>query len=170
MPDPTVVFPSTDRSIRSDGDHRAILLRRAYDVPAVELWSAWTEPSRVARWLGEITGERTIGGEVRLAMTPQETVVLRIEACVAPQRLTATWSSPGEPESRIDLTIEERGESTLLTLEHSLIADERIAVGKGYGWEDFLNRLHELLAGREPSAVSWDDAERHLAPLWRSLT
>ena len=55
---------------------------------------------------------------------------------------------------------------TLLTLEHSLVT-EATAVTYGYGWEDFLNRLHELLAGRDPSAVAWSDAEEHLKPLWQ---
>ncbi|GAA0934532.1 hypothetical protein GCM10009554_20580 [Kribbella koreensis] len=101
-------------------------------------------------------------------MTADETVVLRIEACDEPRRLQATWSTPGEPDSRIELTLEAHGDVTVLTLEHSLLSDEQ-AAGKGLGWEDFLNRLHELLAGREPAAVSWDDAERTLGPVWRAL-
>jgi uncharacterized protein YndB with AHSA1/START domain len=169
MPDPTTFFGSTERTVTRSGERRTVRLRRPYTATPAELWSACTEPERVARWIGELTGDRAIGGEVRLRMTADETVVLRIEECEAARRLRASWSTPGEPESRIELTLEGQGETTVLTLEHSLLGDERTAAGKGLGWEDFLNRLHELLAGREPAAVSWDEARRHLEPLWRAL-
>lgn len=168
MPDPTSLFGPTERTVTRSGERRTVRLQRPYAATPAELWSACTEPERVARWIGGLAGDRAIGGEVRLRMTEDETVVLRIEACEEPHRLRATWSPPGEPESRIELTLEGQGESTMLTLEHSLLDDEA-AAGKGLGWEDFLNRLHELLAGREPEAVSWDDARRHLEPVWSAL-
>jgi uncharacterized protein YndB with AHSA1/START domain len=169
MPDPTTLFGPTERTVTHSGERRTVRLRRPYGATPAEVWSACTDPERVARWIGELTGDRTTGGEARLRMTADETVVLRIEACEEPHRLQATWSTPGEPDSRIELTLEAQGETTLLTLEHSLLGDEQTAAGKGLGWEDFLNRLHELLAGREPAAVSWDDARRHLEPLWLAL-
>ncbi|MDX6283506.1 MAG: hypothetical protein QOH03_4577 [Kribbellaceae bacterium] len=169
MPDPTSLFGSTERTVTRSGERRTVRLRRPYAATPADLWSACTEPERVARWIGALAGDRTIGGEMRLQMTADETVVLRIEACDEPHRLQATWSTPGEPDSRIELTFEGQGETTVLTLEHSLVGDERTAAGKGLGWEDFLNRLHELLAGRDPAAVSWDEAERHLGPVWQAL-
>lgn len=168
MTDPSTLFGPTERTVTRSGERRTIRLRRSYDATAAEVWSACTEPERVARWIGELTGDRAIGGEARLRMTAEETVVLRIEACAEPHRLTATWSTPGEPDSRIDLTLEDRGESTLLTLEHSLLSGEQIAVGKGYGWEDFLDRLRELLAGRSPEGVQWADSVTRLKPLWET--
>jgi hypothetical protein len=54
----------------------------------------------------------------------------------------------------------------VLTLEHSLVT-AATAIDYGYGWEDFLNRLNELVAGRDPRSVSWLDAQRDLKPLWR---
>jgi uncharacterized protein YndB with AHSA1/START domain len=168
MPDPTALFGPTERTVTRSGGRRTVRLRRPYAGTPAELWSACTEPERAARWIGELTGDRTTGGEVRLRMTADETVVLRIEACDEPHRLRATWSTPGEPDSRIELTLEGEGDTTVLTLEHSLLGDE-LAAGKGLGWEDFLNRLHELLAGRDPAAVSWEDAERHLGPAWQAL-
>ncbi|MEV6411837.1 SRPBCC family protein [Kribbella sp. NPDC051718] len=168
MPDPTTLFGPTERTVTRSGERRTVRLRRPYDATPAEVWSACTEPERVTRWIGELTGDRILGGELRLRMTADETVVLRIEACDEPHRLQATWSTDSEPDSRIELTLEEQGAGTVLTLEHSLLSDEQ-AAGKGLGWEDFLNRLHELLAGRDPAAVSWDDAERHLGPAWQAL-
>jgi uncharacterized protein YndB with AHSA1/START domain len=168
MPDPTTLFGPTERTVTRSGERRTVRLRRSYDATPAAVWSACTEPERVARWVGELTGERAIGGEVRLRMTAEETVVLRIEACAEPHRLTATWSTPGEQDSRIELTLEARGDATLLTLEHSQLVDERAAAGKGLGWEDFLDRLRELLAGRPPEGIQWADSVARLKPLWET--
>ncbi len=166
MPDLTTLI---ERAVTRSGERRTVMLRRPYDATPAELWSAWTEPDRVARWLGEITGDRMIGGEIRLTMTPQDIPVLRIEACDEPHRLAVTWSSEGEPDSYVELLLEPQGEVTLLTLRHSLVSPER-AVGLGCGWEDFLNRLHEFLAGRDPSLVSWSEAEEQLLPRWEKVS
>ena len=168
MPDLTSWFGDTERTITRSGERRTIVLRRSYDATPAELWSAWTEPDRISRWLGSISGDRTVGGEILLTMTPQDIPVLRIEACDEPHRLAVIWSSTGEPDSQVELLLEPLGESTQLTLRHSLVSEER-AAGLGCGWEDFLNRLHESLAGRDPAAVSWSDAEEHLLPLWKKV-
>jgi uncharacterized protein YndB with AHSA1/START domain len=169
MPDPTTLFGPTQRTITHSAERHTVGIQRPYAATPTEVWSACTDPDRVARWIGELTGDPTIGGELRLRMTADETVVLRIEACDEPRRLRAGWSTPGEPDSQIELTLEEQGETTVLTLEHSLLSDGQIAAGKGLGWEDFLNRLHEVLAGRDPAAVSWEEAERYLGPVWQAL-
>jgi uncharacterized protein YndB with AHSA1/START domain len=166
MPDLTALFGQTERAI-TDG-RSTVRLQRSYDATPAELWSAWTEPDRIGRWLGNITGDRVLGGEIRLSMTPTDIPVLRIEACDEPHRLVVTWTSPDEPDSQVELLLEPVGESTRLTLRHSLVGEER-AAGLGCGWEDFFNRLHEFLAGRDPSTVLWSDAEEQLLPLWKKV-
>lgn len=170
MPDLSTFFGPTHRTVSRSGERRTVSITRPYAGTPADLWSACTDPDRVARWLGEVTGDRTPGGELRLTMSPpdQDIAVLRVESCDEPHRLSVGWSWPGEPASRVELTLEPEGsESTLLTLEHSLLTEET-AVQYGFGWEDFLNRLHELMAGREPSAVVWSEAQEHLEPLWKT--
>lgn len=60
------------------------------------------------------------------------------------------------------------GDRTILTLQHSAVLEES-AVDYGYGWEDFLNRLGEYVASRDPSALLMSDAERELKPLWQAV-
>lgn len=165
MPDLSTLI---ERAISRSGERSTVLVRRSYDATAPDLWSACTEPDRLARWLGSITGDRRPGGEIRLTMTATDIPVLRIEACEEPHRLVVTWTSVDEPDSEVALILEPLGETTRLTLRHSLVDPER-APGLGCGWEDFLNRLQELLAGRDPSAVSWSDAEEQLLPLWKKV-
>jgi uncharacterized protein YndB with AHSA1/START domain len=169
MPDLTTLFGPTERTVTRSGERRTVQLRRPYDATPGELWSAWTQPERLARWLGELSGDRGVGGTVRLMMTPPDAdiAVLRIEACEEPRRLVAAWSWPDEPGSRVELLLEPAGDSTVLTLTHSLVT-EATAVDYGYGWEDFLNRLTEHLADRDPATVSWSDAQEHLKPLWQA--
>ena len=38
-----------------------------YDTDIDDLWSAITDPSRLARWHGEVEGDLRVGGEVRCA-------------------------------------------------------------------------------------------------------
>jgi uncharacterized protein YndB with AHSA1/START domain len=169
MPDLTTFFGPTHRRVTRSGERRTVSITRPYAATPAALWSACTDPDRVARWLGEVTGDRTPGGELRLTMSPpdQDVAVLRVESCDEPHRLSVGWSWPGEPDSRVELTLEADGDSTLLTLEHSLLT-EATAVQYGFGWEDFLNRLHELIAGREPSVVAWSEAQEFLEPVWRA--
>jgi hypothetical protein len=65
------------------------------------------------------------------------------------------------------VSLEPDGDSTVLTLRHSLVTDET-AIDYGCGWEDFLNRLHELVADRDPAAVVFSDAQQQLVPHWRA--
>ena len=169
MPDLTTLFGPTERTITRSGERRTVQVRRPYDATPGELWSAWTRPDRVVRWLGEVSGDRVVGGTVRLMMSPPDADIaeLQIETCEEPQRLVAAWSWPGEPDSRVELLLEPAGDSTVLTLTHSLVA-ESTAVDYGFGWEDFLNRLTEYLADRDPAIVSWTDAQEHLKPLWQA--
>ena len=167
MPDLLTFFGLTERTITRSGERRTVTMRRSYDATPAELWSAWTEPERLARWIGELAGDRAVGAEVRLTMGPEDTAVLRIETCEEPHRLAVSWSFPGEEVSRVEVLLDAAGDATALTLRHSLVT-EKTAVDYGCGWEDFLNRLHEFLAGRDPAGVAWSDAEEQLKPHWEA--
>ncbi|WP_291413881.1 hypothetical protein [Actinophytocola sp.] len=39
------------------GEGRSLLLRRAYDAPIEDAWSACTDPDRISRWLAPVKGE-----------------------------------------------------------------------------------------------------------------
>ncbi|ONI67422.1 hypothetical protein BWI15_30285 [Kribbella sp. ALI-6-A] len=167
-------MPTTDHDTRSGGsapaDTYSVVLRRSYDADIQDVWSAWTTPSRLSRWLGDLTGTPQVGGVVQLTMSPpdQDVATLHITACVPPTQVRARWTWPDEPDSTVELLLEPTGTTTELTLTHSRTT-AATAVQYGYGWEDFLNRLTELLAGRDPAAISWADAQLHLQPLWTEL-
>ena len=66
-----------------------------------DLWSALTDPRRLARWLGEIEGDLRQGGEFRsryFASGWEGTG--RVEVCEPPQRLLILNHSPDGPTAR----------------------------------------------------------------------
>jgi uncharacterized protein YndB with AHSA1/START domain len=168
MPDLTTLLDLTERTVTADGERRTVKLRRPYDAAPAELWSAWTEPERTARWLGVIDGDREVGATVQLIMSPpdKDVATVRIETCEEPHRLAGTWSWPGEDDSRVELTLEPDGGRDGSDAR-TLIGDCRYGDDYGYGWEDFLT-LNEFVAGRDPRSISWLDAQRDLKPLWQA--
>jgi len=60
----------TSRRISGTGGERAARMTRRYDFPAEAVWDAWTNPDRLPRWLGEVSGDFRPGGEVLLDMAP----------------------------------------------------------------------------------------------------
>jgi uncharacterized protein YndB with AHSA1/START domain len=150
-----------------DDDGHVVLVSRRYEAPVADVWDAWTNPERTSRWLGAVSGDLREGGEALLVMTEDITVPCRITACDPPRRLAVVWAHPGEPESAAEIRLRADGTGTVLELEHARLRAGD-AVGYGYGWEDFLDRLAALLAGDDPDAISWAESQRVLKPLWDS--
>ena len=79
-----------------------ITLRHVYRTSVADLWSAVTEPDRLARWLGRVTGDLHEQGSYTLVFEEDDDsqrasgVVLR---CDAPRELVVTWAFPGEPDA-----------------------------------------------------------------------
>ena len=65
---------------RIDEKRGAVRVENVYDTDLADLWSAITEPDRLARWVATVEGDLRLGG--------------MIEA-----RFTSTWEGPG----RIDV-------------------------------------------------------------------
>jgi Activator of Hsp90 ATPase homolog 1-like protein len=67
--------------------HRAYMEDR-FDTEIDDLWSALTDPSRLARWLGEVEGDLRLGGEFRARFFASGWEGKgRVEACEPPERL-----------------------------------------------------------------------------------
>jgi uncharacterized protein YndB with AHSA1/START domain len=68
------------------------------DTDIDDVWSALTEPERLARWYGEIGGELRVGGafRARLHASGWEGTG-RVEECEPPRRLLVVTKEPDEP-------------------------------------------------------------------------
>lgn len=130
-----------------------------------DLWSAITEPARLARWWGKVEGDLRVGGTFELEVQWQGSG--RVVACESPHRLVVVIRESDESyrkgvgappfDSRIEATLTADGDHTLLVIEVSGMELERIAF-YGAGWQIHAENLARYLAGgeRDDSEARWD--------------
>jgi carbon monoxide dehydrogenase subunit G len=56
-------------NLRSAGGKGVVRMEDRVDADVAEVWSALTDPSRLARWYGEVEGELRLGGEYRARLS-----------------------------------------------------------------------------------------------------
>jgi uncharacterized protein YndB with AHSA1/START domain len=159
-------------TVRRDGDFGAVRFRRHYPVPPEELWAAWTEPDRIARWLGaavEGGGPVAVGASFALvwAGDPQgadSRIDLVVRELRPPERLEWEWTIAGEPPTVLRVDLAAAGDGTDLVLDHRGLPLGQYA-GLGAGWDAYLSVLAACLAG-DPSP-DWEARFLALLPAYR---
>lgn len=136
-----------------------------YDTDIDDLWSAVTEPSRLARWFGQVEGNLRPGGAFHLSVAWDGTG--RVEACEPPRRLRVTVRESDESwrsgngvapfDAAIEATLTAEGDQTNLVIEVRGMPLDRIAL-YGAGWQIHAENLAIHIAGRErgDTEARWD--------------
>ena len=146
---------NTPGSVRALGSLRAadgtgsVRLEDRFDTDVDDLWSALTDPRRLARWLGEVEGDLRPGGEFRaryFASGWEGTG--RVDVCEPPTRLLILTTSPDEPDGVIEATLVADGDHTILVIEDRGVPLEQIAA-YGAGDQIHVEDLAAYLAGGE---------------------
>ena len=85
-----------------------------FDAGIDDMWSALTDPSRLARWYGEVEGDLRLGGEYRARLFASGWGGTgRVEACEPPQRLLVRIKDADESdENVIEVTLTADGDQT----------------------------------------------------------
>lgn len=125
-----------------------VRLEDRLDAPAAEVWSALTDPARLAQWLGTVDGDPRPGGELRAhwhASGWEGTV--RVEACEPGRRLLVRTASADEPDGSVELTLTAAGGQTVLVVEDRGLPLDALAA-YGAGDQIHLEDLAAHLAGR----------------------
>jgi len=136
-------------------------MEEVYDTPAADLWSAVTEPDRLARWVAEVTGDLRVGGEFHARFTSGWDGPGRVDVCEPPRRLLATMSPGTDDETVIEATLaDERGRTRLVIEERGIPLGEIAA--HGAGWQAHVEDLAAHLAGRDPA--DWRERWIELEP------
>jgi uncharacterized protein YndB with AHSA1/START domain len=141
-----------------------------YDTDIDDLWSALTDPGRLARWYGQVAGDLRAGGEFRLHVEDADMDATgRVEACEPPRRLRVTTRETDESYLRgngappyddvIEATLTADGDQTILVIEVQGMPLDKIAF-YGAGWQIHAENLAAYLAGR-----AGGDAEARWAEL-----
>jgi uncharacterized protein YndB with AHSA1/START domain len=146
---------NTPGSVRVVGTLRAangtgiVRLEDRFDTDVDDLWSALTEPDRLARWLGTVEGDLRQGGEFHahyLASGWEGTCL--VDACEPPRRILLRTSSPDEPTGVVELTLTADGDQTVLVIEDRGLPLDQIAA-YGAGNQVHVEDLAAYLAGGE---------------------
>jgi len=145
-------------SLRSADGKGVVRLEDRYDTDLDDLWSAITDPGRLARWYGEVDGDLRLGGEFRVYIEAADIESTgRVEACEPPRRLLVTtresdesWrKGRGAPpfDESIEATLSADGGQTVLVIEVYGLPLDAIAA-YGAGWQIHAENLAAYLAGR----------------------
>jgi uncharacterized protein YndB with AHSA1/START domain len=159
-------------SLRSDDGKGVARMEDRFDTDIEDLWSALTDPGRLARWLGEVEGELRLGGEFRARFVASGWEGTgRIEACEPPRRLLVLTKDADAPDAPAEHTIEAmliaEGDQTILVWEERGMPLELLAA-YGAGIQIHVEDLAAHIAGHERP----DDAEarwQELLPAYQDL-
>jgi uncharacterized protein YndB with AHSA1/START domain len=155
-------------SLRSDGKTGVVTMQDRFDTDIDDLWSALTDPGRLARWLGEVEGDLRLGGEFRAHFYSSGWEGTgRVEACEPPRRLLLLTAQPGQQrEHFIEATLTADGDQTILVWEERGMPLGLLAA-YGAGIQVHVEDLGAYLAGRErcDADARWNE----LQPAYQEL-
>ena len=154
QPDPRILG-----SLRSADGKGIVRIESRFSTDINDLWSALTDPGRLARWFGQVEGDLRPGGEFRLSVDASGwDGTGRVEVCEPPRRLRVTTRETDESyrkgqgappfDAAIEATLTADGDQTLLVIELQGMPLDKIAF-YGAGWQIHAENLAAYLAGHE---------------------
>jgi uncharacterized protein YndB with AHSA1/START domain len=155
-------------SLRSAEGKGIVRIEDRFDTNVDDVWSALTDPRRLARWLGEVEGDLRLGGEFRahfFASGWEGTG--RVEACEPQHRLLVLTRQANNPDEQvIEATLTADGDETILAWEERGMPLDLVAA-YGAGVQVHVEDLAAYLAGHERchAAARFDD----LFPAYQEL-
>src|SRR5215471_11990992 len=154
-------------SLRSADGKGVVRMQDRYDTDIDDLWSALTDPRRLAHWIGDVEGDPRLGGEFRFRFFASGSEGNgRVEVCEPPRRLLLTMAL-GQPEEDVieALLTADGGQTILVWEERGMPLDLLAAYGAGV--QIHVEDLAAYLAGRErvDAAARWDE----LQPAYQDL-
>ena len=159
-------------SLRSADGQGVVLMEDRFGTDIDDVWSAVTDPSRLARWYGEVEGDLRPGGEFRVRVYGGGPRNGHVDACEPARRLLVTLRDadpqPGQPDKTVIevwLTADD-GQAILVLEERGMPVDLLAAYGAGI--QVHVEDLAAHLAGRErcDAETRWNE----LFPAYQALT
>jgi uncharacterized protein YndB with AHSA1/START domain len=146
-------------SLRSADGKGVVRIEDRCDTDIDDLWSALTDPARLARWHGQVEGDLRLGGEFRMYLEADDIESIgRVDACEPPRRLVVTTRETDESYRKgqgvppfdevTEVTLTADGGQTVLVIEVRGMPLDKIAF-YGAGWQIHAENLAAYLAGRE---------------------
>ena len=164
----------TDRllgTLRAAEGKGVVRMEDRFDSQVEDVWSALTDPRRLAAWLGEVEGDLRIGGEFRARFFASGWEGAgRIDACEPQRRLLVLTRDADKPDTpyahAIEVTLSADGDQSLLAWEERGMPVDLVAP-YGAGIQVHVEDLAAYLAGGErcDAAARFEE----LFPAYRAL-
>jgi uncharacterized protein YndB with AHSA1/START domain len=151
-------------SIQAVDGKAVVRMEDRFSADVDDLWSALTDPERLARWIATVEGDLRLGGEFRASFTSGWEGPGRVDVCEPPRRLLVTMSPGQDDQTVIEATLDPDGPQTRLVVEERGLPLGEVAA-HGAGWQAHIEDLAAYLAGR-PTA-DWRTRWTELAPAYR---
>ena len=137
-------------TLRTADGKGVVRMEDRFDTDIDDLWSALTDPGRLARWLGEFEGDLRLGGEFRARFFASGWEGTgRVAVCEPPRHLMVMTSQDRHAEEHaIEATLTADGDHTILILEERGMPVNLLAA-YGAGIQVHIEDLAAHIAGRE---------------------
>lgn len=157
-------------SLRSKDGEGIARMEERFDAGIDDLWSALTQPRRLAAWYGEVKGDLHVGGEFHVRHAGGKRAG-HVDACEPLQHLRVTLrdpeAKPGQPEQVITETwLSSDGGQTVLVVETSGLPLPLLAA-YGVGVQIHVENLADHISGRE--AGNEEERWEKLFPTYEAL-
>ena len=159
-------------TLRTADGKGVVRMEDRFDTAIDDLWSALTDPGRLARWLGEFEGDLRLGGEFRARFFASGWEGTgRVEVCEPPRHLLVMTKVDGQAdEHAIEATLTADGDHTILMLEERGMPVNLLAA-YGAGMQVHIEDLAAHVAGGErcDANARWEELEPAYAALASKL-
>jgi uncharacterized protein YndB with AHSA1/START domain len=136
-------------TLRSADGKGVVRMQDRFDTDIDDLWSALTEPERLARWIGDFEGDLRLGGEYRARYFDGWEGTGRVVACEPPRHLLVTTKHDRQAdEQAVEATLTADGDQTILVYEERGMPLNLIGA-YGAGIQVHVENLAAHVAGRE---------------------
>ena len=133
----------------------SLTLKRRLKAPANKIYQAWTRPEHMIQWWGisDDVASRVaevdvrVGGRFRVEFeigNGKHDNVSGVYREVVPDRrlvFSWTWGATPERESQVTIDLKPDGDSTILTLTHEQLFDQKSCDDHVIGWNIILDNL-----------------------------
>lgn len=153
-----------------DIDQRTLVLTRMLQAPIELVFKAWSHPKNLVRWWGpndftlpHCEQDFRVGGKYRFCMRAPDGsdhwVRGEYTHIDPPSRLVFTWlreDGTGDIwcDTVVAITLEQRGASTVLTLNQTTFATVAHCEEHAFGWNECLDRLAAFTRGSEQRSTN----------------
>ena len=156
-------------SLHSANGKGVVRIEDRFDTVIDDVWSALTDPSRLARWYGEVEGDLRLGGEyrARLFSSGWEGTGLRGGMRAPAAAAVADQGRGRAREEVIEVTLAADGDQTIVVWEERGMPLDLVSA-YGAGVQLHVEDLADHLAGRERRddvKARWDE----LHPAYQGL-